>query len=476
MQGTDPLIGQTIDGYDIQSLLGHGGMGRVYQALDITLNRYAALKVMSHPTHKAELYKKRFDREAQSIAKLKHPNIVAIYRFNRTDDFSYMAMEFVDGADLRWVLRDYASNGELIDYKTLYDIINQIAKALDYAHKNGVIHRDIKPSNIMIARDGAAILTDFGLALDTNEGTLGEAFGSPHYIAPEQAVNSAKAVPQTDIYSLGVVLYEMLTGSMPFTQGSALQVAMAHISDTLPDPLTINPKLHQAFLPVLDKVLEKDPSDRYQTAAALVADLKKAIQVAQKSKQAPTTSTHNPATRIQRQLSPLPQPAVSMATKPPTMILDAPRPNPDLPPTQSMANPPAPPKKRGSRVPLLLLLLVIVLGGISFVFYDDLLASFPPLQSALIQPSDNLETNTYIEGVVSEVESGDGYLTMTIYGVTVQVDRAHPLYLQTQAQDTVLIEGNAVTVQSGILRFRQIERASHNGEPIIIETEEPSDG
>ncbi|MEO1165809.1 MAG: serine/threonine-protein kinase [Chloroflexota bacterium] len=208
MQGTDPLIGQTIDGYDIQSLLGHGGMGRVYQALDITLNRYAALKVMSHPTHKAELYKKRFDREAQSIAKLKHPNIVAIYRFNRTDDFSYMAMEFVDGADLRWVLRDYASNGELIDYKTLYDIINQIAKALDYAHKNGVIHRDIKPSNIMIARDGAAILTDFGLALDTNEGTLGEAFGSPHYIAPEQAVNSAKAVPQTDIYSLGVVLYE----------------------------------------------------------------------------------------------------------------------------------------------------------------------------------------------------------------------------------------------------------------------------
>src|SRR5690606_22958287 len=197
----------------------------VYRALDIKLNRYAALKVMGQASHKKEdSYRKRFDREAQAIAKLKHPNIVAIYRFNDVNNIYYMAMEYVDGADLRWVLRDYSADGEFIDYATLIKIMEQISKALDYAHRHGVIHRDIKPSNIMISRSGNAILTDFGLALDVQEGTGGEIFGSPHYIAPEQAVSSAQAVPQTDFYSLGVILFEMLTGSIPFDVGSALQI------------------------------------------------------------------------------------------------------------------------------------------------------------------------------------------------------------------------------------------------------------
>ena len=315
MQNKDPLIGQQIDDYLLEDLLGHGGMGRVYRGLDVKLNRYAAIKVMSQPGQKADVYLKRFYREAQAIAKLHHPNIVTIYRYNDINNMYYMAMQYIDGVDLRWLLRDYNSNGELLDYSALLSIVGQVSGALDYAHKNGVIHRDIKPSNIMMTRDGTAILTDFGLALDVQEGTVGEIFGSPHYIAPEQAVSSAQAVPQTDFYSLGVILYEILTGSVPFDTGSALQVAMAHIGDPLPDPNSINPGLHPAFIPVLNKVLEKNPGDRYQNGASLVAALQSAIRKAQRDKSDPARSTPG---RLRERIEKNIQTIVDFPGKPPS--------------------------------------------------------------------------------------------------------------------------------------------------------------
>ncbi len=318
MQNQDPLIGQQIDGYLIEDLLGLGGMGRVYRGLDVKLNRYAAIKVMSQPAKMVDVYRKRFDREARSIAKLNHPNIVGIYRFNNVNNIYYLAMKYVDGADLRWVLRDYSASSELLDFSTLLKIITQLSSALDYAHQNGVIHRDIKPSNIMISRDGDAILTDFGLALDVQEGTGGEIFGSPHYIAPEQAVSSAQAVPQTDFYSLGVILYEMLTGSVPFTMGSALELAMAHIGDPVPDPKSINPDLHPAFVPILQRMLEKKPDNRYQDGLSFTNALQEAIDEAMKAKSFLVVSTINkPENRIKQKIAPLYISATSGTSRPP---------------------------------------------------------------------------------------------------------------------------------------------------------------
>ncbi|MDX1994545.1 MAG: protein kinase [bacterium] len=279
-QTNDPLIGREIDGYRIERMLGEGGMARVYRAYDVNLHRYVAIKVIDPQQGSNPKYEERFKQEARAVAQLEHPNIVSIYRFNQVKGIYYIAMRYIEGSDLRWVLHDYHSEGELMPHNALVEIISQIARALDFAHSKGVIHRDVKPSNIMLEPNGTAILTDFGLALVTSESTKGEAFGSPHYIAPEQAIGAKGVVPQSDLYSLGVILYEALTGRVPFNEGSAMQIAMAHISDEPPDPLSLNPTLHPAFIPVLQTALAKEPRDRYQTGAKLVTALRAAVKQA----------------------------------------------------------------------------------------------------------------------------------------------------------------------------------------------------
>ena len=173
-------------------------------------------------------------------------------------------------------------------------IITEICQALDYAHSQGIIHRDVKPSNIILNEQGRAFLSDFGLALLQAEGTRGEIFGSPYYIAPEQAINSAGAVPQSDLYALGVVLYQMLTGSVPFDEGSMMDIAMAHMTDAPPSPLFLNPQLHPALVPVLDIALRKEPSARYQSGTALAGALGRAIQISAQ----PSHATKPGSTRL----------------------------------------------------------------------------------------------------------------------------------------------------------------------------------
>jgi serine/threonine protein kinase len=235
---SDPLIGKQLGDYVIRQLLGRGGMARVYMGFDERLQRFAAVKVINSDlsaVDEAE-YTERFRREARAIARLHHPNIVGVYQFGDYEGSYYMAMVFIEGRDLRQILREYNDRKERVPLKDVLNIVQGIGSALDYAHTRGVIHRDIKPSNIMIDADDQPILTDFGLALSTWEGTLGDTFGSAHYIAPEQAVSSAKAVPQSDLYSLGVCTYEMLTGKVPFDDPSAMSVALKHLNEE-PPPL-----------------------------------------------------------------------------------------------------------------------------------------------------------------------------------------------------------------------------------------------
>lgn len=277
----DPLIGRKLGDYTIESLLGRGGMSRVYVGYDEYLDRYAAVKVISDDltdTDEAE-YARRFQTEARAIARLRHPHIVGIYQFGRSAGIYYMAQVLLEGADLRVLLKAYADRGLRMPVPEIVRVVRDIASALDYAHEQGVIHRDIKPSNIILeCMTGRAILMDFGLALSVPEGTLGDTFGSAHYIAPEQAISSAKAVPQSDLYALGVVVYEMATGTVPFDDPSVMSVALKHLNDPPPPPTVHNPDLPPAVEQVILRALEKDPARRYRTGAAFADALQRAYE------------------------------------------------------------------------------------------------------------------------------------------------------------------------------------------------------
>ncbi len=277
----DTLIGEKLGDYVIRELLGRGGMARVYLGYDEQLARPAALKVIDSdigPEFRAEYYR-RFQNEARAIARLEHPNIVKVYQFGQYKDVLYMAMAFVEGRDLKQILRELHGRKEHMPYQQVVRITEQIGTALDYAHGRGVIHRDVKPSNIMLNAEGRAILTDFGLALSAGDNTQGETFGSAHYIAPEQALSSANAVGQSDLYSLGVCIYEMLTGHVPFEEGSAMTVALAHVHQIPPALVLHNTTLPPGAQPVIDKVLHKIPTRRYETGAELALALGQALNV-----------------------------------------------------------------------------------------------------------------------------------------------------------------------------------------------------
>lgn len=457
----DQLIGKDVDGYRIEALLGQGGMARVYRALDIRLSRYAAIKVIDPQVSNRKAYHARFDKEARAVAQLKHPNIVAIYRFNEVDGLYYMAMEYVDGADLRWIMSDFRADDQLIPHKTVLHIVSQIAGALDYSHEKGVIHRDIKPSNIMITRQGDAILTDFGLALLMDEGTRGDAFGSPHYIAPEQAMNSATVVTQSDLYSLGVVVYEMLVGVLPFDDESALQIAMAHISTPPPDPTTLNPGLHAAFVPVLQKALAKDPEDRYETGAAFVKDLRRAVNSARATARDPRFSTMQPAERIARRVTPLPNITTIMVppAEPETRTEVAAHPDDMPPPTDSIT--PQPTSRRWLR----LLVGIAVITGVG----AGIFALVNPLDMDILPtPAAGTRVAGAIEGELTRVEGN----MLALYDVPVQVPADAPFLSVIASGDMLRLEGDFVEAAGGFTA-QTITAAYIDG--ALFEEEEPEE-
>lgn len=277
MNNKPNLVGRQLDEYRLEALLGVGEMAWVYRAIDVRLNRYVAIKVIQTSFRDDSNYAMRFEREAQAIAQLHHPNIVSLYRFGDDNGLLYLAMQYVHGADLAAVINSFRQEHTYIAHADVIRVAKEIGSALDYAHSNGVIHRDIKPQNIMIDSDNRAILTDFGLALMADLTTQGEFFGSPHYTAPEQSISSTGVVPQSDLYGFAVVLYEMLTNRVPFDADEPFNITMMHINDPVPSPRNFRPELPEAVEQVLFRALTKNPLERYTSGQELAANLEAAL-------------------------------------------------------------------------------------------------------------------------------------------------------------------------------------------------------
>lgn len=273
----DPLIGKTLANFRIDSRLGQGGMAVVYLGMDIQLERPVAIKLINAQFQGNPEYAERFVAEAKLVARWRHENIISVYYANQQDELYYFVMEHIDGATLEDLMHRYLQDGDLIPHLDVIRIGRAVASGLDYAHKQGVVHRDVKPANVMIDRDDRVVVMDFGLALDMGQGSMGQIFGTPHYVAPEQVRHSADASPQSDIYSLGIVMYEIVTGALPFDDPSATALAVQHLTEPPPPPRMINPAINHASEDVLLKALSKEPEDRYETATAFIDALETAL-------------------------------------------------------------------------------------------------------------------------------------------------------------------------------------------------------
>lgn len=273
----ESLVGHTLGQYQIVEQVGQGGMATVYKAYQPGLNRYVAVKVLP-PIHAQQPgFSERFRREAEAIANLNHPNILPVYDSGQEDEYSFIVMRYVEGAHtLKQVMQTRLS------LRQVTDLIEQIAAALDYAHRQGVIHRDVKPSNVLVDGDWA-LLTDFGLAKMTEDSVrltgTGVGIGTPAYMSPEQGQGQL-VDHRTDIYALGIILFEMLTGHIPHNAETPVAIIFKRATEPLPLPRVLNPDIPEAVERVILKALAREPDDRFTSAGALATALKEGVSQA----------------------------------------------------------------------------------------------------------------------------------------------------------------------------------------------------
>ena len=272
--------GQMLGPYRIINQVGRGGMATVYKAYQPSVDRYVAIKVLPSQLAESREFATRFQQEARIIAKLEHPHILPVFDYGESDGVAYFVMRYMDAG----TLKEKMIEGRPLPLQEIDRLFTQLANALSYAHSKGIVHRDLKPANILIDSHGNVFLTDFGIAklLESASPRLTQTdaiMGTPAYISPEQA--QGQTVDQrSDIYSLGIILYEMVTGSVPFTAETPLAVLFKHISDPLPPPSLVKPDIRPSIEQVLLKALAKDPRDRFATAAEFVAAWERALQTA----------------------------------------------------------------------------------------------------------------------------------------------------------------------------------------------------
>ncbi len=271
------LEGQTLGQYQVIAQMGSGGMATVYKAYHPRLDRYVAIKMLHEAFQEDKNFLARFEREAQIVARLEHPHIVPVFDFDDYNGRPYLVMKYVEGRTLKAELEDAP-----LTIDEILRIMPPVADALDYAHRQGVLHRDIKPSNIIIDNNGVPYVTDFGLARMAllGDSTLSQdiLLGTPHYISPEQAMGNRDLDARTDLYSLGVVLFELVVGRVPFSADTPFAVIHDQIYRPLPKPSSINPEITPSVDAVLEKALAKNPADRYTTATEMIDAFRRALE------------------------------------------------------------------------------------------------------------------------------------------------------------------------------------------------------
>ena len=267
----DKYIGRLLDNrYEILEVIGTGGMAVVYKARCHRLNRLVAIKILKDDYFQDEEFRRRFHAESQAVAMLSHPNIVSVYDVSTSDDADYIVMELIDGISLK----QYMEKKGVLNWKETLHFAIQIAKALEHAHSRGIVHRDIKPHNVMVLKNGSVKVADFGIArvMSKSNTLTKEALGSVHYISPEQA-KGGNVDNRSDLYSLGVVMYEMMTGRPPYDGETPVAVAIQHINGKPQMPSTLNPNIPGGLEQIIMKVMEQDPNKRYPSAQAMLYDL-----------------------------------------------------------------------------------------------------------------------------------------------------------------------------------------------------------
>jgi hypothetical protein len=275
------LVGKTVGKYRIVARLGRGGMAEVYKAFQPGLDRYVAIKVMHAFMVSDEGFVHRFEREALNTGRLRHPNIVQALDFDREGEMYYMVMEYIDGPTLKNEIKARQAVNKPFTLPEIARIFVALGSALDYAHGHGMVHRDLKPANVMINEQGQVVLTDFGIARmvgATQYTATGALSGTPAYMSPEQG-QGERGDERSDIYALGIMLYEMVTGAVPYDADTPFAVIMKHISEPLPMPSRVNPTLPEVVERVILKAMSKEPADRYQTAGAMAQALRQAIDL-----------------------------------------------------------------------------------------------------------------------------------------------------------------------------------------------------
>ena len=345
--GTGVMIGELFDRrYRLERRLGAGGMADVYLATDQSLGRQVAIKILSDRYAQDDGFVERFRREASAAAGLNHQNIVAVYDRGQAEGTYYIAMEFLDGPTLKdeIVRRAPLPEAEAVNWAT------QALDALDFAHKRGIIHRDVKPHNMVLTEDGRLKVTDFGIARAQNTQQMtevGSIVGTAQYLSPEQARGLAVG-PQSDLYSMGIVLYEMLTGELPFTGDGAVDIAMKQVSDAPPSLRARNRLVSPALEQVVMRALAKDPALRHPSARAMADELRRV------SRGGPVSSDTHQATAVIAAY-----PGAAEAT--PTSVIATP------------PSPAAPPGPKRSAMPwILVILLLAASAAIGFIVYQQL--------------------------------------------------------------------------------------------------------
>ena len=284
------LTGRTIGKYRIVEKLGHGGMAQVYKAYDVEKAGYVAFKILHPHLTTDDSFANRFEREAQAISSLDHPHIVRVKDFNNTGSLSYLVMEYLPGISLKARLRELQDAHTLMPLPEVVELVATLADGLNYAHGQGIIHRDVKPSNVMIAPDREPILTDFGIARMVEATAITDdksSPGTPAYMSPEQC-QGEPADARSDIYALGVLLYQLCTGRVPFDADTPYAIILKHISAPLPPPTSVRPDLPPAIEGVILKAMAKDPDRRYQTAG----EMAQSLRAAQESPEGDTTESY----------------------------------------------------------------------------------------------------------------------------------------------------------------------------------------